>query len=238
MAVDDREPLVEDDSAPLLRTEHLSRRLSDGTLLVDDVSIELRRGEMLALVGPSGAGKSSFLRLLNRLDEPTGGTVYLRGRDYRDIPPHLLRRQLGLVMQTPHLFPGTVADNVRFGPRQLGKRMTAAAVAGLLERVGLGGYGDREVSRLSGGEAQRVSLARVLANDPSVLLLDEPTSALDDASKREIEALICRIQRRQDLACLIVTHDLAQARRLAKQAMVLERGALRRLGPVTEVLGA
>jgi len=189
-------------------------------------------------VGPSGAGKSSFLRLLNRLDEPTGGTVYLRGRDYRDIPPHLLRRQLGLVMQTPHLFPGTVADNVRFGPRQLGKRMTAAAVAGLLKRVGLGEYGDRGVDRLSGGEAQRVSLARVLANDPSVLLLDEPTSALDDASKREIEALICRIQRRQDLACLIVTHDLAQARRLAKQAMVLERGALRRLGPVTEVLGA
>ncbi|MCB0189747.1 MAG: ATP-binding cassette domain-containing protein, partial [Caldilineaceae bacterium] len=149
---------------PILQTEHLTRTVEE-TQLVDDISIAVQQGELLAIIGPSGAGKSSFLRLLNRLDEPTAGTVYLDGQDYRTIPPHALRRRVGMVMQAPYLFPGTVTANLRYGPAQRGETLTADTVEQLLNRVGLAGYGDREISRLSGGEAQRVSLARTLANN-------------------------------------------------------------------------
>ena len=108
---------IERGDAPVLETEHLSRAVS-GVHLVHDVSVQVRQGEVLAVVGPSGSGKSSFLRLLNRLDEPTAGTVTLGGRDYRMIPPREVRRRVGMVTQTAFLFPGTIADNLRFGPRQ------------------------------------------------------------------------------------------------------------------------
>ena len=134
----------------------------------------------MAVIGPSGSGKSSFLRLLNRLDEPTAGTVYLDGKDYRDIPPRQLRRWIGMVTQTAFLFPGTVADNLQYGPRQQGKDLSEKEIDALLDQVGLTNQARSDVSHLSGGEAQRVSVARALANSPQVLLLDEPTSALDD----------------------------------------------------------
>jgi putative ABC transport system ATP-binding protein len=221
----------------ILQAEHLSRVVGD-TRLVDDISVQVQQGSIVAIVGPSGAGKSSFLRLLNRLDEPTTGTVWLEGIDYRTIPPQDLRRRVGMVMQSPHLFPGTVADNVRFGPRQRGEELWAESVERLLEQVGLVGYADRDVSNLSGGEAQRVSLARTLANSPEVLLLDEPTSALDETTQRGVEDLICSIIHRGSLTCLIVTHDTQQAARLATHVMVMERGKLVEFGPVEEILDA
>ena len=193
---------------------------------------------MLALVGPSGAGKSSLLRLLNRLDEPTQGTVYLQGADYRTLAPRELRRKVGMVTQRPYLFPGTVADNLRFGPAQRGERLPDAAVADLLARVGLEGYADRGVANLSGGEMQRVSVARTLANSPLVLLLDEPTSALDDAAKREVEDLVRAIVREQGLGCVMVTHDRDQAARLADRALALAGGRVVRAGSIDEVLHA
>src|SRR3982074_797124 len=139
-----------------LETKGLSRTVA-GRVLVSDISVQVRLGEVLAVVGPSGAGKSSFLRLLNRLDEPTGGTVCLNGRDYRELAPQELRRRAGMVMQVAYLFPGTVAANVSFGPRQRGERLLPEQTAALLERVGLPGYQERDVINLSGGEAQRVS---------------------------------------------------------------------------------
>lgn len=225
------------DRSPILKSERLSR-IVDGKALVDDISVDVPRGDILAVVGPSGSGKSSFLRLINRLDEPTGGTVYVEGIDYREIPPRELRRRLGMVMQSPHLFPGTVADNIRFGPLQRNEPVSEEAIDELLAEVGLAGYAHREVSRLSGGEAQRVSLARTLANSPQLLLLDEPTSALDEASRQEVEELISRIINQENLTCLIVTHDLAQAARMAKRAMVLRKGRLLKIGPVAEVIHA
>jgi putative ABC transport system ATP-binding protein len=228
---------AENDRSPILKTERLSR-VVDGKALVDDISVEVPWGDVLAVVGPSGSGKSSFLRLINRLDEPSAGTVYVDGTDYRRIPPRELRRRLGMLMQSPHLFPGTVADNIRFGPLQRNQLVSAEAIDQLLAEVGLAGYAHREVSRLSGGEAQRVSLARTLANAPQVLLLDEPTSALDEASRQEVEELICGIISRENLTCLIVTHDLAQAARMAKRAMVLKKGQLIKIGPVAEVIYA
>ena len=220
---------------PALETERLSRSIAERNL-VSDISVQVQPGEVLAVVGPSGAGKSSFLRLLNRLDEPTAGTVRLSGQDYRELTPRKLRRRVGMVMQMAYLFPGTVAANLAFGPRQDGQRFSSAQIAALLERVGLPDYQDRDVSYLSGGEAQRVSLARTLANAPEALLLDEPTSALDDVSARGIEELVLSIIRERRMTCVIVTHNTAQAHRIADRTMILEAGKLVTVGPTREVL--
>jgi putative ABC transport system ATP-binding protein len=219
----------------MLESRHLSRTVGQRRL-VQDISLQVSAGEILAVVGPSGAGKSSFLRLLNRLDEPTAGTVLLKSTDYRSIAPQELRRHIGMVMQTAFLFPGTVAANIAFGPRQRGESMTPAEIATLLERVGLSGFADRDVGNLSGGEAQRVALARTLANGPEVLLLDEPTSALDASSVRGVEELVLGIIRERGMACVIVTHNREQAVRLANRTMIMEAGRMVRIGTTREVL--
>lgn len=221
----------------ILRTEHLGRTVKD-KILVQDATFELRKGEVLAITGPSGSGKTSLLRLLNRLDEPTSGTVYVEDVDYRNIEPRELRRKLGLVTQRPFLFPGTVADNLRFGPAQRGQTLSSEGIEQLLSQVGLKDYSGRDVANLSGGEAQRVSLARTLANSPLALLLDEPTSALDDAAKHEVESAIQKVVRDQGLTCVVVTHDVQQAIRLASRALVLEQGRIARAGQAGEVLSA
>jgi ABC-type sulfate/molybdate transport systems ATPase subunit len=221
--------------AVLLKAERVGRR-ADGRDIVGDASLEVRSRETVALVGASGSGKSSFLRLLNRLDEPTSGTVYLDGVDYRRLDPRELRRRIGLLLQASWLFPGTVADNVRFGPASRGDRLDDAELESLLRRVDLQGYGDRSVERLSGGEAQRVALARTLANAPEVLLLDEPTSALDEAARDHVESLLHDVVAERRLACVLVTHDPGQARRLADRAAVMDHGRIVRAGRAREVV--
>ena len=206
-----------------LRAEHLCRKVGE-KVIVDDASLEVHAGEIVGVLGPSGSGKSSLLRLLNRLDEPTSGTVFLENTDYRMVAPSELRRSVGMVMQRPYLFPGSVAENVAFGPKQRAEQITGDKISELIGEVGLAGYESRDVSKLSGGEAQRVSLARALANSPRALLLDEPTSALDDASKSGIESLVTRIVRDKQLACLLVTHDHGQAERMANRLLYMDRG--------------
>jgi putative ABC transport system ATP-binding protein len=222
---------------PILEARDLVREI-DGNKLVDKVSLKVICGQIVAIFGPSGSGKSSFLRLLNRLDEPDEGTVYFHGQDYRQIPPRELRRKVGMVLQAPNLFPGDVSENIRFGPKQHGEEINDDEIKRLLEGVGLKGYADRDVSRLSGGEAQRVSLARTLANSPEVLLLDEPTSALDDKNEREIEELLLKIIREKCLTCLMVTHDMAQASRIADHGVMMDSGRIVKSGPIKEVLDA
>jgi putative ABC transport system ATP-binding protein len=226
-----------DNRPAIIRADHLGRVVA-GKTLIADATFEVDSGDILAIAGPSGAGKSSLLRLLNRLDEPTTGTVYVEGVDYKNIPPRALRRKLGMVTQRPFLFPGTVSQNLQYGPAQRGESLDSSALKRLLDEVGLPGYEERNVANLSGGEAQRVSFARTLANSPSVLLLDEPTSALDEESKRGIESLITEIVHDQHLTCVIVTHDMAQAERLAQRALLLEAGRIVRWGEVNEVLHA
>jgi putative ABC transport system ATP-binding protein len=223
------------DNQPILETLELSR-IVGGVAIVDRVTITVQRGDVLAVLGPSGAGKTSFLRLLNRLDEPTSGEVLVGGRDYREILPDKLRRSLGMVMQQPNLFPGTVADNISYGPAQRGEVMQTQEIEALLERVNLAGFLSRDVAHLSGGEAQRVSLARTLANNPQVLLLDEPTAALDDDSRQDIEDLVMEIIQAQGLTCVLVTHASSQALKMAGRALVMEQGRVIRTGSVAEVL--
>ncbi len=211
---------------PLLRAEKLRREVGE-KMIVREASLALRSGEVVAITGPSGAGKSSVLRLLNRLDAPTAGRVWLEGADTSEMDVHELRRRVGMVMQSANLFLGTVAENVRYGPGLRGERMSDGEVEELLATVGLGGYAERDVAGLSGGEAQRVSLARTLANRPQVLLLDEPTSALDDAAKLVVEEALRAAMAQMEGACLIVTHDAAQAARLAQRTLVMREGILR-----------
>ena len=221
----------------VLRAENLGRSVP-AKILIAAANFELYGAETLAIVGPSGSGKTSLLRLLNRLDEPTSGTVYLDGSDYRQIAPRDLRRRVGMVMQRPYLFPGTVADNLRFGPKQREQMLSDARIEELLAAVGLAGYASRDIANLSGGEGQRVSFARTLANSPEVLLLDEPTSALDEDSKGDVEKIILQIRQEQGIPCVLVTHDAAQAVRLAQRALVLEAGRIVRAGNIQEVLRA
>jgi putative ABC transport system ATP-binding protein len=223
--------------AVILRTERLGRRVGE-VWIVSEISLAVHRGELLGLVGASGSGKSSFLRLLNRLDEPTSGMVFLEGEDYRRIPPRALRRRVGMVTQRPFLFPGDITSNLRFGPAQRGEALPDAEIASLLEKVGLPGFAARNVANLSGGEQQRVSLARALANRPEVLLLDEPTSALDEQAKAGVEELIHNLVRENSLTSVLVTHDRDQARRRCDRVAILEAGHLVELGTTLEVLGA
>ena len=224
----------------LLECRKVSRQLPGpaNTFLLENVSFGVAKAEVLAVLGPSGAGKSTLLRLLNRLDEPTGGTILLGGEDYRSLTPRTLRRRVGMIMQRAYLFPGTVAENVRFGPVQHGLAISDAEIENLLNQVGLAGYGDRDVGTLSGGEAQRVAITRALANSPDVLLLDEPTSALDELAKEGVETLLESLIRQRGLTCVWVTHDAAQAGRMADLVLLLEAGRVTGFGRAAEVLRA
>jgi putative ABC transport system ATP-binding protein len=201
-----------------------------GRVVFEGLRADLAEGAT-GIVGPSGVGKSTLLRLLNRLADPTAGTIRYRGRDLREYDVLKLRREVGLVPQLPALLEGTVADNVLYGPR-LAKQ--DADVAGNLRLAGLDpAFEPRRADALSVGEQQRVMLARTLALQPSVLLLDEPTSALDDTTKAAIEGTLRDLRERLGLSFVLVTHDLDQAARLADRVLVLESGALSEAPPVS-----
>jgi putative ABC transport system ATP-binding protein len=192
-------------------------------LVLDKVTFGIDEGST-CVAGPSGAGKSTLLRLFNRLADPAVGTVRYRGRDVRDYDVLALRREVGLVPQLPALLDGTVAMNVSFGARLAGRLTdvrTALELAGLDE-----GFADRPAGQLSVGEQQRVMLARVLALEPRVLLLDEPTSALDERSKAAVERTLLDLRERLSLSFVFVTHELAQAERLADRIAWLDGGRL------------
>ena len=188
--------------------------------MLDDVSMRIPDGAT-ALLGPSGSGKSSLLRLLNRLSDPDLGTIHFKGDDVRTLDVLALRRRAVLVPQLPAPLPGTVVDNVRYGP-SLCER--AADLNSCLGRAGLARtYGDRDAAELSVGEQQRVMLARALALEPEVLLLDEPTSALDEAARDGVERTLIELAQ-AGVAMVLVTHDRGQALRVASQVVELREG--------------
>ncbi len=196
------------------------------------ISLDVRAGEITALVGPSGAGKTTLLRCIVRLDEPAAGTVLIDGEDAGTLDPRVLRRRVGLVMQAPVMLPGAVRDNLAYGLDAPDDRAFDAA----LTSTGLApGFLDRDASELSGGEAARVAIARALARDPAALLLDEPTGALDAASAAAVERLLGDLGER-GLALLFVTHDEALAGRVAHRAARLAGGELVAAGSAEEVL--
>ena len=204
-----------------------------GKVVLRDVSGRLPVGAS-SLLGPSGSGKSTLLRLLNRLADPDAGSVIYEGRDVRDYDPLALRREVSLVPQLPALMDGTVHDNVAYGPRLAGRSFDARRC---LELAGLDpGFEDRDASRLSVGEQQRVMLARALALEPRVLLLDEPTSALDQAAREAVEGTLRRLRARTAISLVVVTHDIAQARRLADYVVRIDSGQVIAQGHAAELL--
>lgn len=184
-----------------------------------------------AVFGPSGSGKSTLLRLCNRLEVPTSGTVSFYGNDVAGIDPLWLRRRVGMCFQRATPFPGTVADNLRAADADA----SDARMRDTLARVALtGAWLDRDATALSGGEAQRMCLARTLMAQPQVLLLDEPTSAVDAEAARVIERAV-RDLADDGIPALWVTHDSAQVERAADRVLHIERGRSLGLGPVGSV---
>jgi putative ABC transport system ATP-binding protein len=212
--------------------------------LLKEVSFAARLGVIHALLGPSGSGKSTLLYAINRLREIQDGEINLEGINIQNINVFELRRRIGLVMQKPIFFPGTVGENILYGPRLWSKgNVTLADPKQYLEMVQLDpAWVSRDPNTLSGGQQQRVSLARSLANKPEVLLLDEPTSALDAQASEHLEVLISSLCRKQELTVIWVTHDVHQAERIAQdvtllyQGRVVEHGDAKRFfaGPGTE----
>jgi putative ABC transport system ATP-binding protein len=202
-----------------------------GDPILRSVDLVIPANGVTVLAGPSGAGKSTLLRLLNRLDDPVAGEVRWRGRALTDWAPTELRRQVAMVFQRPPLFPGTVLDNLRVARADVDLERAVH----VLEHVGLDPeLLDQDADSLSGGEAQRMCVARALLTDPAVLLADEPTAALDRAARTTVEDL-GRMLADSGVAVIWVSHDTDQLRRLADHVIVLADGAVRAVGHLAEL---
>lgn len=204
----------------------LVRESETGAAILRKVNLEVSRGIVLGIIGPSGSGKSTLLRALNRLWEPPEESVFLDGQDIRGLDVLSLRRKVGMLFQLPALFQGTVADNVRYGPQLRGKKLTDNEVHKLLSLADLdAAFFDKPSSELSVGQAQRVALARTLANEPEVLLLDEPTSALDPISTQNIEDVLVKLKKR-GMTVVMVSHSIKQIQRVADVVALLVSGEI------------
>jgi putative ABC transport system ATP-binding protein len=205
-----------------------------GRTVLHTTSATFPRDEVSAIVGPSGAGKTSLLRCLNRLEEPSAGSVFLDSTDITTFDPTELRRRVGMIFQTPAMFEGGVRGNLVYGLASVAEEnmLTALASAGLGPE-----FLERDSSALSVGQAQRVCIARALVRRPEILLMDEPTSALDRDAAARIERLVASLNE-SGLTVILVTHNLDQALRLAHHAVLLVDGRVVTAGAPREVTGA
>lgn len=212
-------------------------------VVLDGIDLEIARGEVFGIVGASGAGKSTLIRLINRLETPTSGTVMVGDDDLARLSSHglsLRRQKIGMIFQQFGLLNSkTARQNVLYALELAGSgtpESRCAKVDGLLERVGLAPHADKYPAQLSGGQKQRVGIARALANDPEILLCDEATSALDPESTAEILALLDELNRTLGLTIVVVTHEMDVVRRACDRVAILECGKLVEAGTVAQVL--
>jgi len=218
----------------MLELRSVSKKYPDGkggsSTALDGISAQFTPGGLTVILGPSGSGKSTLLRLFNRMVEPDAGSVFVNGNDVRTLDPVNLRRSMGYVIQSIGLFPHMeVAENIAVVPRLLGwdTRRIGDRTAELLDLVRLPrSFAHRKPHQLSGGEAQRVGVARALAADPPVLLMDEPFGALDTLTREALQEEFLRIQKDLRKTVLFVTHDVAEAVRLADRIIVMQKGRI------------
>jgi putrescine transport system ATP-binding protein len=211
----------------------------DGHRAVDDVSIDIAKGEVFALLGSSGCGKTTLLRMLAGFETPTSGTITLAGLDLAGLPPYA--RPMNMMFQSYALFPHlSVFDNIAFGLRRdgLAKDEVAARVAAMLNLVQLGAFARRRPHQLSGGQQQRVALARSLAKKPQLLLLDEPLGALDKKLREETQFELANIVHDVGVTCVMVTHDQEEAMTMASRIAVMSEGRFLQVGAPAEIYEA
>jgi len=202
-----------------------------GVVAVDNLDLEIRRGEFFSMLGPSGCGKTTTLRIIGGFEEPTAGVVKLAGRDITDVPA--FKRDINTVFQSYGLFPHlSVFENIAFGLRRrhVDAREIQRRVGEALELVNLGKLGKRRPSQLSGGQQQRVALARALINRPTVLLLDEPLGALDLKLRKQMQLELKRIQDEVGITFIFVTHDQEEAMTISDRIAVMNKGRIEQLG--------
>ena len=205
----------------------VSLRIADGRFLLHGINLSLEEGTTTAVLGRSGSGKTTLLRMVNRMADPTSGTVLIRGRECEQHNPIALRRGMGYVIQETGLFPHfSVERNVGLVPELNGERISGEKTRELLAQVGLEAaqFAHRYPNQLSGGQRQRVGLARALAANPSILLMDEPFGALDPLTRAEMQDMLRNLLARLKKTVLLVTHDLDEALYLASRIVLLEEG--------------
>ncbi|NET32661.1 MAG: ABC transporter ATP-binding protein [Cyanothece sp. SIO1E1] len=213
-----------------IRFEQVSLQFSGATSpAVDRCTLDVEAGQLIVILGPSGCGKTTLLKMVNRLYEPTKGTIYLNGTNIQQLKVTLLRRRIGYVIQQSGLFPHmSVAQNIAVVPKLLrwSSVKIQARIDELLTLIGLppGEYRDRYPAQLSGGQQQRVGLARALAGNPAVLLMDEPFGAIDAITRTTLQDEILRLQRQLQKTILFVSHDVEEALRLADKILILNQG--------------
>ncbi|MFF3418931.1 ABC transporter ATP-binding protein [Streptomyces sp. NPDC002698] len=227
----------------MIAIEDVSKRYADGTVAVDRLSLQIPDHSITVLVGPSGCGKTTTLRMINRMIEPSSGTIRVDGEDIRARPVNALRRSMGYVIQNAGLFQHrTIVDNIATVPRLLGwsKQRARERAAELMERVGLDpALARRYPYQLSGGQQQRVGVARALAADPPILLMDEPFSAVDPVVRRGLQEELLRIQGELGKAIVFVTHDMDEAITIGDRIAVLRTGGrLAQFAAPDEILSA
>jgi spermidine/putrescine transport system ATP-binding protein len=226
---------MDESSSPSVALENVTKRF-DAVVAVDQVTLDLSRGEFFTLLGPSGCGKTTTLRMIAGFERPTEGAIRIEGADVADQPPH--RRPTNTVFQSYALFPHlSVEDNVAFGLKRkgVGKEEIRERVHAELERVGLAAEANRRPAQLSGGMQQRVALARALVNLPKVLLLDEPLGALDLKLRKGLQVELKRIQREVGITFVYVTHDQEEALTMSDRIAVMNRGRVEQVDTPEEV---
>ena len=229
---------LEGDQSPkqvLVKIDRVTKKF-DETIAVDDVSLEIKKGEIFALLGGSGSGKSTLLRMLAGFERPTEGRIFLDGVDITDMPPY--ERPINMMFQSYALFPHmTVAQNIAFGLQQdkIPKAEIDARVAEMLKLVQMSQYAKRKPHQLSGGQRQRVALARSLAKRPKLLLLDEPMGALDKKLRSQMQLELVEIIERVGVTCVMVTHDQEEAMTMAERIAIMHLGWIAQIGSPIDI---